>query len=165
MDFWKRPGGCDIILAMNFSYFVFLERQALREYFCSVRDSLVEDGLLFLDVYGGYDAPRELEESRECDGFTYVWDQARFNPIDSCMTCHIHFRFPDRSRIDRAFTYHWRLWTLPEIREVLLEAGFSHVAVYWEGTDEEINEGNGIYEPREQGEADAGWICYVVAQR
>lgn len=159
-----RPGPVDIVLAMNFSYWLFATRDALRAYFERVRDGLTEDGIFFLDAYGGYDAPRELEESRECDGFTYIWDQARFNPIDSGMTCHIHFEFPDGSRIDRAFTYHWRLWTLPELRELLLEAGFRQADVYWEGTDEKTNEGNGIYEPREVGEADAGWVCYLVAQ-
>jgi hypothetical protein len=37
--------------------------------------------------------------------------------------------------------------------------------VYWEGTDVEKNEGNGIYEPAEVGDADPGWVCYIVAQR
>lgn len=160
-----RPERADIILAMNFSYFLFRTRAGLLEYFRCAYDGLEDDGILFLDAYGGYDAPREIEETRDCEGFVYIWDQASFNPIDSSMTCHIHFEFPDRSRMERAFTYHWRLWTLPEIRELLHEAGFSQVDIYWEGTDEESEEGNGIYEPREVGEADAGWVCYIVAQR
>jgi len=155
----------DIVLAMNFSYYLFLTRDDLLDYFRGVHAGLEDDGLLFLDAYGGYDAPRDIEEERECDGFTYIWEQASFNPVDSNMTCHIHFEFPDRSRMDRAFSYDWRLWTLPEIREVLTEAGFSDVTVYWEGTDEEENEGNGIYEPAETGDADPGWVCYLVAQR
>jgi len=164
-----RPGLADIILAMNFSYYLFVKRDDLREYFENVLDGLVSDGILFLDAYGGYEAPMVLTESRECkdeDGndFTYIWDQATFNPIDSCMDCQIHFEFPDRSRMDKAFSYHWRLWTLPEIREILYEAGFSKVDVYWEGTDEEKNEGNGIYTPSEIGDADPGWVCYLVAQ-
>ncbi|MEJ8568297.1 class I SAM-dependent methyltransferase [Elongatibacter sediminis] len=158
-------GAADIVLAMNFSYWLFRSRPELLAYFRSVFDGLSEDGIFVLDAYGGYDAPREIEESRECDGFTYIWDQADFNPIDSGMTCHIHFEFPDGSRMDRAFSYQWRLWTLPEIRELLLEAGFVSAEVYWEGTDEDSNEGNGIYEPSEVGDADAGWICYLVAQR
>ena len=158
------PEPADIVLAMNFSYFLFRTRAELREYFHCVHEGLARDGMFFLDAYGGYDAPREIEETRECDGFQYIWEQAEFNPIDSCMTCHIHFEFPDRSRIERAFTYHWRLWTLPEIREVLLEAGFRRADIYWEGTDEEAGEGNGIFELSELGEADAGWVCYIVAQ-
>ena len=164
-----RPGLADIILAMNFSYVLFLTRDDLREYFENVLDGLVSDGILFLDAYGGYEAPMLLTEPRECqdqDGndFTYIWEQASFNPIDSCMTCHIHFEFPDKPRMDQAFSYYWRLWTLPEIREILYEAGFAQVDIYWEGTDVEKNEGNGIYTPAETGDADPGWVCYVVAQ-
>ena len=55
-------------------------------------------------------------------------------------------------------------WMPPEIREILYEAGFSQVDIYWEGTDEEKNEGNGIYAPSEIGDADPGWVCYIVAQ-
>ena len=159
------PGLADIVLAMNFSYYLFLTRAELLDYFRCVHSGLMEDGLFFLDAYGGYDSPREIEEERECDGFTYIWEQASFNPIDATMTCHIHFEFPDRSRMDKAFSYYWRLWTLPEIRELLDEAGFSEVTIYWEGTDEESNEGDGIYSPAEIGDADPGWVCYVVAQR
>lgn len=164
-----RPGLADIILAMNFSYFLFLTRDDLREYFINVLDGLVADGILFLDAYGGYEAPMVTQEARACedeggDNFTYIWDQASFNPINSCMNCQIHFEFPDGSRMEQAFSYHWRLWTLPEIREILYEAGFSRVDVYWEGTDEEKNEGNGIYTPSETGDADPGWVCYIVAQ-
>ena len=164
-----RPGLADIILAMNFSYYLFLTREDLREYFINVLDGLVSDGILFLDAYGGYEAPMVLTEPRECqdeDGndFTYIWDQATFNPINSCMDCHIHFEFSDHSRMEKAFSYHWRLWTLPEIREILYEAGFSEVDIYWEGTDEAKNEGNGIYTPSEIGDADPGWVCYIVAQ-
>lgn len=155
----------DIVLAMNFSYYLFMDRRDLRAYFESVYGGLVDDGIFFLDAYGGYDAPKNLVEERACDGFTYIWEQADFNPIDSCMECMIHFGFPDGSRLDRAFSYRWRLWTLPEIRELLYEAGFTDVTIYWEGTDEERNEGNGVYEPAEVGDADPGWVCYIVAQR
>lgn len=155
----------DIVLAMNFSYYLFMNRIDMLAYFECVRAGLADDGIFFLDAYGGYDAHRNIVEERECEGFTYVWEQANFNPIDGSMDCYIHFAFPDGSRMDRAFSYPWRLWTLPEIRELLEEAGFSDVAVYWEGTDEETQEGDGIYSPAETGDADPGWVCYVVAQR
>lgn len=154
----------DIVLAMNFSYYLLMERSELLEYFEAVHQGLVDDGIFFLDAYGGYDAPKVLEEERECDGFTYVWEQASFNPIDSRMHCRIHFDMPDGSRMENAFDYYWRLWTLPEITELLTEAGFSQVDVYWEGTDEETGEGNGIYEATTVGDADPGWVCYIVAQ-
>lgn len=154
----------DVVLAMNFSYYLFTTRTRLRTYFESVLSSLRDDGIFFLDAYGGYEAPMELEEPRECDGFTYIWEQASFNPIDSMMDCLIHFEFPDGSRMDRAFSYRWRLWTLPEICELLEEAGFRQVEVWWEGTDPETGEGDGHYAPATVGDADPGWVCYVVAQ-
>jgi len=52
-----QPDLADIILAMNFSYYLFLKRNDLREYFENVLDGLVSDGILFLDAYGGYEAP------------------------------------------------------------------------------------------------------------
>ena len=164
-----RPDLADIILAMNFSYYLFLKRDDLRVYFENALDGLESDGILILDAYGGYEAPMVLTEPRDCedtDGqpFSYIWEQASFNPIDSCMTCNIHFEFPDKSRINQAFSYYWRLWTLPEIEEILYEAGFSQVDIYWEGTDENKNEGNGIYMPAKTGDADPGWVCYIVGQ-
>ena len=155
--------GMDAVLAMNFSYWVLHTRASLRGYFGKVRDALVDDGVFFLDAYGGYDAFREMKETTENDGFTYVWDQAWYDPITGRNRCRIHFRFPDGSRIRDAFVYEWRLWTLPEIREVLDEAGFRDVTVYWQGTDEKTGEGNGEFAPAEHGEADAGWITYITA--
>ena len=96
---------------------------------------------------------------------TYIWDQASYNPITGEVINHIDFTFPNGSEIKKAFTYHWRLWTLPEIRELLEEAGFSTVLVYWEGTDEETGEGNSEWAVSDQGEACEGWIAYIVASK
>ena len=157
----------DCLLAMNFSYWLFMTRDKMVEYFSRVRESLVDDGILFLDCYGGYDAFREYKEKREVEGedFTYVWDQHEYDPITGRMQCYIHFAFPDGSRLDRAFSYAWRLWTLPELQELLKEAGFRKVTVYWEEADEDTGEGNGEFTPTKHGDADAGWISYVVAER
>jgi uncharacterized radical SAM superfamily Fe-S cluster-containing enzyme len=155
----------DVALAMNFSFQLFRDRDTLRGYFSSVRDALVEDGVFFLDLYGGYEAFQELKEKRKCKGFKYIWEQARYNPITGDMRCHIHFAFPDGSRLKKAFTYDWRLWTLPEIRELLDEAGYSKVTVYWEGFDKETGEGNGKYKPATKGEADPGWIVFITAEK
>lgn len=155
--------GMDAILAMNFSYFLFMQRDTMREYFVSVRNSLNENGVFFLDAFGGYEAAKELTEERECDGFTYIWEQATFNPINSEMQCYIHFKTDDGEEYNKAFSYYWRLWTLPELQELLTEAGFSQVDVYWEGTDEDSGEGDGIFVPTKTGTADAGWVCYIVA--
>ena len=155
----------DITVAMNFSYWIFKQREQLREYFATVREGLAEDGLFIMDCYGGYEAFQdEYKEKRDCDGFTYVWEQEYYDPVTGDYTCHISFRFKDGSRLERAFSYHWRLWTLPEIRELLVEAGFAKATVYWQGEDED-GEGDGEFEPVEHGDADPAWICYIVAER
>ncbi|MFM9958846.1 MAG: class I SAM-dependent methyltransferase [Phycisphaerales bacterium] len=162
----------EIVLAMNFSYFLFKQRDLLRRYFAKVRADLSEDGVFMLDAYGGSDAFRELREKRlvkkgprGIGRFTYIWQQAKYDPITGEQLCHIHFQLRDGSKIRKAFSYDWRLWTLPELREILAEAGFARTTVYWEGTDPKTNEGNGDFQPAEHGEADLGWICYLVAER
>lgn len=154
----------DIIGAFNFSYFMFKERAELRDYFTKCRDALTSDGILFLDAFGGSEAYDVQKEKTKFDNFTYVWDQAHFEPVTHHMTCHIHFRFPDGSKLKEAFSYHWRMWTLPEIRELLLEAGFASARVYWEGEDED-GEGNGEFSEHATGEPDPAWIAYIVAEK
>jgi len=155
----------DIIVAMNFSYLIFKTRPQLRAYFAAARRGLKDDGILMLDGYGGHDSWRTIQEKTKHDGFTYLWDQRKFNPITFEALCHIHFKFPDGSKMKRAFTYDWRMWTLPEIRETLADAGFAKSTVYWEGTDEETGEGNDIYTPTEVGDDDPSWIVYIVAEK
>jgi len=155
----------DVILAMNFSYWLFRDRKIMADYFRRVYEGLTEDGVFFLDAYGGYDCPKVIQDHNQCNGFTYIWDQATYNPITGDMACLIHFAFPDGSRLDSAFRYEWRLWTLPEIRELLVEAGFRRVIVYWQETDEETGEGNGVFVPATEGEPDPAWIVYITAEK
>ena len=158
----------DLVLAMNFSYWLLCSRAALRAYFEQVRAALAPGGVFFLDAYGGYDAYRLIIEERsiedpELGRFRYQWEQAHYDPISGRLVCHIHFAFADGSRLERAFTYDWRLWSLPEIRDLLAEAGFSRVLVYWQGWDAQ-GRPDGRFEPVESGEPDAGWIAYLSAE-
>lgn len=154
----------DVVGAFNFSYWIFQTRPQMIDYFRRIHAALKDDGVFFLDAFGGYEAYEEMKEKTKYDNFTYVWEQASYAPVTGEMECHIHFKFPDKSRLKRAFSYTWRLWSLPEIRELLLEAGFRNPTVYWEGTDED-GEGNGVFTPDDRGEADAGWIAYIVAEK
>lgn len=154
----------DVLLAFNFSYWIFKERDTLRRYFERVRQHLAADGLFMLDAYGGYNASKQMRERQDSGSFTYIWDQAEYDPISGHTVCYIHFAFADGSRLNRAFSYHWRLWTLPELREILGEAGFRKVQVYLEGTDTKSGEGNGVFRPAAVGAADPAWIAYLVAE-
>jgi len=152
----------DVISAENFSYFTFTTRDMLRAYLEAGRRNLEPQGLLVLDIMGGPEVIEEnREESRRVDGFTYVWENHRFDPINHACTYFIHFKFRDGSQLRRAFRYDWRLWTIPEVRELLLEAGFRQVNVYWEGADED-GDGNGIFRQQTHASSDPAWIAYVV---
>ena len=151
----------DVVGAFNFSYWVFRERRELLEYFRAVHKSLKKDGLFFLDAYGGSKAFGVAREPMEFDGFTYVWQQAGFNPINGQMLTHIHFEFPDGSRLKKAFSYHWRVWSLPEIRELLAEAGFRDSSVYFEFTDEDGN-GLGEWYRALDAPAEDAWIANII---
>lgn len=159
-----QTGKVDVVGAFNFSYFIFQQRELMKQYFRSIYDSLKPDGIFFLDAFGGYEAFEVMKEKTKYDKFTYVWDQKRYSPITGEMECHIHFKFPDGSKLKRAFSYTWRLWTLPEILEMLAETGFKNPTVYWEGTDKD-GDGDGVFTPEAHGEADAGWIAYLVAEK
>ena len=161
----KTEKPVDVVLAMNFSYQLFMTRKKLGGYFRKARKALAKDGILFMDAFGGYEAYREIREKRKYKGFKYIWEHARYNPIDGNMLCHIHFGFPDGSKLKKAFTYDWRLWSLPELRELLDEAGFSKVTVYWEGTDPKTGEGTDVYSPATVGDSDPGWVCFIVAEK
>jgi hypothetical protein len=154
----------DAVGAFNFSYWIFQTRPLMIQYFERIREALKDDGIFFLDAFGGYESMEEMKEKTKYDGFSYIWEQAKYSPVTGEMICHIHFKFPDKSKLKKAFTYVWRLWTLPEIKELLLEAGFRNPTVYWEGTDAD-GEGDGVFTPDEHGEADAGWIAYIVAEK
>lgn len=163
----------DITCALNFSYCIFKTRDLLRQYFENARAGLAPDGILVLDLFGGTETIDILEEERDVDDadFTYVWDQDRYNPITNEILCYIHFNFPDGSKLERAFTYDWRLWTIPEVREILTEAGFSKVHVYWEefeesdDEDDDELEGTGRYQDVEEVENQESWVIYIVAER
>ena len=159
-----KARGVDCVLAMNFSYWVFKTRPLLLEYFRSVQDSLVRDGVFFLDYFGGYESFQERQDRRRCKGFTYIWDQARYNSITGEMLAHIHFEFRDKTRMNRAFTYDWRVWPLPELVDVLTDAGFKEPTVYWEGDDGKGG-GNGVFRPSKKGEADPSFIGYITARK
>ncbi len=166
----------DIIAAQNYSFYIFKERATVLKYFKAVRGALHTQGIFVVDMLGGgslYD--ETTEESRQVarvtaadkllPPFRYVWEQERFDPITHDALFHIHFRFPDdNSEIRRAFSYDWRLWTLPEVRELLVEAGFSKVHVYWETQDKDGND-SGNYRRASKGRPDRAWLAYVVAER
>lgn len=158
----------DVCFALNFSYSCFFSRDELVAYFRTVHERLADGGIFIMDAFGGTDAMEVMEEEseKECLGedFTYVWDQDEFCPVSHRMKAYIHFRFEDGTEVPRAFTYDWRFWTVPELKDCLASAGFEAAQVYLEGYDKE-GEGNGVFTKVERAEPCEGFIAYVVARR
>ena len=166
----------DIACALNFSWWVFHERAELLRYLRAAREGLVPGGVQVMNLFGGRGAERALiERTRKRaengpDGvmlppFTYVWEHERYNPVDRRLAAHIHFELRNGRTIRRAFSYDWRMYTIPELRDALLEAGFRDAEVWSEGWDAHHGGGNGtLYRRRHLDNGDT-WIAYVVATK
>lgn len=154
----------DIAAALNFSYFAFKKRSQLRVYFSNAFNSLRKKGLFVIDVFGGTQCTDAVEDKDKRKGFTYYWDQENFDPVTNEALFHIHFQPNGQKKIENVFTYDWRMWTIPELRDLLDEVGFKKTHVYWEGTTRS-GAGDGKFSRTEQGEACDSWIAYIVAEK
>lgn len=153
----------DVVMAANFSYFVFKTRDRMKQYFKNVLGGLNKDGLFIIDCFGGslcYDANEESTKNRK---FTYYWEQEDFDPVANRAQFYIHFRLKNGKKYERVFSYDWRLWSIPELRDILEEVGFSKVHIYWEGTKRD-GTGDGNFKNAVVGEACDSWVAYLVAE-
>lgn len=153
----------DLVIAMNFSYFLFKTRDLLKQYFKSVYKGVNKDGIFLVDLFGGKQCQDAIEDTKRVGNFTYYWDQENFDPVTNEAMFHIHFRVKGQ-KIENVFNYDWRMWTIPELRELMAEVGFKRTHVYWEGTAPD-GSGDGNFTRTEKGEACDSWIAYIVAEK
>jgi len=162
----------EVQVALNFSYCIFKQRAELRRYFKTAHRLLEPGGIFVCDLIGGTETVTELKEKtrrksrKDPDGrivpaLTYIWEQEHINAVDNHFVAHITLDFERKGkkrRLKRAFTYDWRLWGLPEIRDLLDDAGFELSQVYAQDDD-------GDYHLTHQLSNDGGWLVYVVARK
>jgi SAM-dependent methyltransferase len=153
----------DIIAAMNFSYFCFKQREMIKKYFANCFKTLNREGIFLVDVFGGSQCYGAIEDTIKHDGFTYYWDQTNFDPVTNEALFHIHFRVGGK-KIEQVFSYDWRLWSIPELRDIMHEVGFKKVHVYWEGTAKD-GSGDGNFTRVDHGESCESWIAYIVGEK
>lgn len=149
----------DMIGAFNFSFFIFHERKEILKYFRAAHRSLVSKGTLFLELAGGngFLEPNSEEKVVKVPGIgmiTQIWEQHQYDPITQVSDFSIHFKLPDGSILNDAFTYHWRMWQIRDLREALLDAGFKKTVVLWEK--------DGEYLPVETADLTESWVTYIV---
>ncbi len=157
-DVRKVNDPADLIAVLNFSICELHTRRDLVAYFKHARSRLAKrTGVLICDLYGGADSyqtglldqtispPRAHPAAK--DRVLYSWEQRTADPLTARVVNAMHFdvrvarhSVPGRGRsgprrtshqvfLD-AFVYDWRLWTIPELRDAMLEAGFTTTAVY-----------------------------------
>ncbi|KAI8913933.1 S-adenosyl-L-methionine-dependent methyltransferase [Powellomyces hirtus] len=134
----------DIIAALNYGVNFFKKRADLMAYLKNSRENLAEGGTLIVDLFGGATVNgtggRLFE--RRYDGFTYFFEQKPFDLMTNTSRVHLHFRFDDGSWMKNAYTYDFRAYSIVEIREAMLEAGFASTHVWIAAsTDEKEAEG------------------------
>jgi len=155
----------DLIVACNFSYFIFKQREELKKYFNSVYQSLDSDSLFIVDHFGGPDNCGDTMEDKTIEhphlnNFRYEWEQISWNPVTNESVFHINFANKRKGlNTDGAFVYDWRLWSIREVREIMEEVGFAKSYCYWEDDD-------GEFFTTEEGEDNcANWICMLAGYK
>jgi SAM-dependent methyltransferase len=163
----------DVACALNFSWWIFHERKQLLAYLKAARAGLKPGGILMMDIFGGVLSETIIRErskkrsGKAPDGvrmppFTYIWEHKKLNALDRRLLAHIHFELQDGSKIDRAFTYDWRMWTIPELRELAAEAGFGDFEIYSEGWNQKTGKPSGVMQKRTHIDHSDSWIATCV---
>ena len=153
--------GFDVIAAFNFSYSIFKRREMMVKYFKSVWKSLKPGGVFFLDIMGGWECQQKHGDVRKHDSIKYFWKCKGFNPVDHSTLYSISFKLKGKKRLRDVFVYDWRLWSIPELRDIMEEVGFASSHVFWEGDDNDGG-GNGIYSRVEKEESCESWVSYIA---
>ncbi len=142
----------DIIAALNFSVCELRDRPLLVAYLRNARARLAggargrrqRRGCFVCDIYGGSDAfitgtVRQRIRGPAGERIVYSWEQRTADPLNGRVCNAMHFRIsppagsPGRARAivhENAFVYDWRLWSVPELRDAMHEAGFAITQVF-----------------------------------
>lgn len=132
-------GSADVIFVGNFSTGEIHERGTLVAYLKGCRARLREGGVFVCDTYGGSSAYRIGAVTRRHgapDGSTvhYTWEHRDADASTGRVVNAIHFRVIRDAelvqQINDAFVYRWRLWSVPELRDAMAEAGFRETSVH-----------------------------------
>jgi hypothetical protein len=160
----------DIIFVGNFSIGYIECRRRLVRYLEASRRRLAPGGLLAFDMYGGPGAWRLGGLARRIplpDGSTlhYWWEHEAADPLTGLIVNAISFRVETAGDIveehPRAFTYRWRLRSLPELRDLLLEAGFDSIEVRLSTEREPDGRPSPPASPRD---LEADWTALITAR-
>jgi hypothetical protein len=165
----------DLIAVLNFSIGELHDRADLVRYLAHARSRLTPRGVLICDMYGGDDAYTTgeiIEQLRLSAGrrVEYTWEQRHADPLTGMVVNAMHFRVTQRGRppviLRDAFIYHWRLWSVPELRDAMREAGFRQTEVYHRVEHALDERGRAHLHPLPpDGDLESAFIVLVAARR
>lgn len=156
----------DIIAALNFSLCEIHTRDRLVQYLRHARSRLNDGGILVADLYGGADAMAIGESEEELPGsIRYVWEQREADPLTGRVINAMHFELPTGESLRDAFLYDWRLWSIPELRDAMTEAGFTSTEVH-DRLGGAIDESGAVHPLplTDADELDETYVVYIVAR-
>jgi hypothetical protein len=168
--------GCDVVWVGNFSIGYIYTRAQLVQYLCYTRARLSAGnggfggGIFACDLYGGASAYTLGSLTRKHPGrghetVHYHWSHDAADPLTGMVTNSISFKVEVAGEIvsehPNAFIYTWRLWSLAELREALLEAGFTDVSLH---TDINIAPGQRPTPLTDGTQLEKDWIAVICAR-
>jgi hypothetical protein len=179
----------DIISATNFPIGYWHTRSELVRYCRATRRRLNPRGVFVCDTYGGPSAftpgvrvrrlvpvpsgslgdlgPRLARSTKV--SIRQTWEQRAADPITGLVSDVLHFEILRGRRVVRryadAFVYRWRLWSVPELTDALLEAGFRRIDVYDRLADAIDHTGRTHVRPMSADEAPTGdYVVWLAAR-
>jgi len=182
-DAKRSKSRADIIAATNFPIGYQQSRAALIQYLRNAKKSLKPGGIFVCDLYGGRDAfsPGKIIQMLRAPNANpwsgelveYTFEQRAADPLSGLVLDALHFRVwknsnkskkPDLELRD-AFVYHWRLWSLTELADVMKESGFRTIEIYDRLGDALDSTGKLHLRPVDQDNPlDENWVVYAVAR-
>ncbi len=169
MDALECRAGADVIAAFNFALCELHDRASLLDYLRGARASLNPGGVLACDLYAGADAltPGSSKATipTPAGPLGYTWEQRRADPVTARVENAMHFKPAGQPALRDAFVYHWRLWSIPELRDAMIDAGFGATEVHLSYGDALDGDGSPIPAAHQPGEeAGSGFVAYIIAR-
>ncbi len=159
----------DLIAAFNFALCELHERPHLLDYLRAAHASLTAGGFLACDLYAGAHAltpgTSKATIPTPSGPLRYTWEQRHADPLTARVENAMHFKPSRQSPIRDAFVYHWRLWSIPELRDAMIDAGFSSTEVHLSYGDALDGDGSPIPAPHQPGDTtDPDFVAYIIAR-
>jgi predicted RNA methylase len=156
----------DVLCALNFPVGYWHTRADLVKYLRRAHERLTPGGVFVCDIYGGANAFLCGDSDEELrGGVRYTWEQRSADPTTGRVVNAMHFALPGGGELRDAFVYDWRLWSIPELRDAMAEAGFASSEVHDRLGDAIDGDGNLMVRPVRGEELDDTFVVYIVARK